>query len=304
MQKMLGVMGLAAMCWSAQAVVLVYEGFDYPANGTKPLTGLVGQAGGTGFAVGGWGLVKRSETEFTLDAGIDDHGLTYEKGGIALVVTGNSIYSQLGVSEYQCDSLFRDLDLAAVLPDYKSLDGKLGKVDTTLWFSFLINLTVNPTHQVPPEKGQIIGWWAGLKATNSTGWFGRNANSSCWGVEFPKQDSPVAVTYGETVFLVMKVKFTAVSAETSLWVNPTPVLYTKIPAPPEAPAILNFAANAYTFDQLIYSSSCEGNFDEIRIGTSYYDVAPGKRATPPIPAPETTQPETPKAPATNPLPAP
>jgi len=244
--------------------LLIYEGFDYAPDGTKPLTGLAGKNGGHGFA-SAW-------IQHILDAGVDDHSLRYSRNGIPLLVVGNSAYNQLGTPVWQFDENRRPLDMASLPVRLKTSDQRLGKPGTTLWFSCLIKLADNPDHKTSPPGN--ISWWAGIRPPGSNGRFGRNSNASVWGVESPWRNSTTAIAYGQTVFLVQRIEYTATEATTTLWVNPTPATDPAIRVPLEAPVISNHNGNVHTFNTLAYTSSCEGNLDEFRIGTTYQAVAP------------------------------
>jgi uncharacterized repeat protein (TIGR02543 family) len=244
--------------------LVVYEGFDYAPDGTKPLTGLAGKSGGHGFA-SAW-------IRHILDAGVDDHGLRYSQNGIPLLVVGNSAYNQLGTPIWQFDENRRPLDMASLPVRLKTSDQRLGKPGTTLWFSCLIRLADNPDHQTSPPAN--ISWWAGIRPPGSNGRFGRNSNASVWGVESPWRNSTTSIAYGQTVFLVQRIEYKATEATTTLWVNPTPATDPTIRVPIETPVISNHNGDAHTFNTLAYTSSCEGNLDEFRIGTTYQAVAP------------------------------
>jgi len=251
-----GTVAFLAWCASASAQLFVYEGFDYPPDGSKPTSGLAGKSGGQGFSAA-W----RSTV---LPAGVDNFGLTYTKNGVDLLVSGNSAYAQLGTTNWLFAEMRRPTTNASI-----------GVNGITRWFSMLVRLADNPAHKAAPV-GQI-GWWAGMKMSGSAGWFGRNANKFAWGVEAPVVDSPVALTYGQTVLLVMRVDYLAGQDRTTLWVNPTPALDSSIVAPAEAPDINEALLSEVTSSDLVLSCSCEANLDEIRIGATYYDAVPGTR---------------------------
>jgi len=253
-----GTVAFLAWCGVANAQLLVYEGFDYAPDGSKPASGLAGKSGGQGFS--------EAWRSTVLPAGVDDFGLTYSKNGVDLLVSGNSAYTQLGTTNWLFAEMRRPTTNASI-----------GVNGTTRWFSMLVRLADNPAHKAAPV-GQI-GWWAGMKMSGSAGWFGRNANKFVWGVEAPVVDSLVTLTYEQTVLLVMRVEYRAGQDRTTLWVNPTPALDSSMVAPAEAPDINEALLSEVTSSDLVLSCSCEANLDEIRIGATYYDAVPGTKST-------------------------
>jgi hypothetical protein len=84
------------------------------------------------------------------------------------------------------------------------------------------------------------------------------------------------IQYGKTALLVMRVDYGEKKQTNTLWVNPTPAVDGSITIPPEVPAVrATPMVLSIMSDELILNSSCQGYLDEIRVGTTYHDVAPG-----------------------------
>jgi hypothetical protein len=246
--------------------VLLYEGFDYPSDGWNPEDGLIGKDGGVGFR-GPWlPSYPNPDGSAMLPFGVHEQGLTYSKNGIDLEVSGRSMYSQISVPR-ACDQQVRN-----------TVDLGIGIEGNTRWFSMLIHFTDHPEQLGPPPPG--VAWFFVIRFSGIDNGFGRQSGASQWGMHYRTRPYGVIsgggnVRFGQTTLLVMKVDYGRTRQTNTLWVNPTPAVNRSVLEPEEFPTLkaVPMALSGNT-NQINLTSGCQAYADEIRVGTTYYDVAP------------------------------
>jgi hypothetical protein len=249
------------------AEVLLHEGFDYPGDGANPESGLTGRDGGIGFA-GPWLPPQRHPVNTLLPFGVHDNGLSYTRKGVSLEVSGRCVYSQMMIPIWTHDQQTRSMQSLGI-----------GVPGNTRWFSALIQLADVEVQQRPTKKD--MGWWALASFSGEDNGFGKQSTDFKWGMHYKaRPDVRISgkekIQYGQTTLLVMKVIYGEKKQTNTLWVNPTPAVDGSITIPPEVPAVrATPMVLSIMSDELILNSSCQGYLDEIRVGTTYHDVAPG-----------------------------
>ncbi len=242
--------------------LIAYEGFDY-----KEGADLKGQTGGSGWkgewfatAKGGVIIAKPQESIKTIAA-----------SGLSATLKGTDV------------RVFRFIDLER--PELKDLvddtpAGKmLGKNGTTIWISFLISCTSYPklahggVHLM--EGVQLEGNYKKTQRIQ----LGRQNNDTHWFLGRVDQGGPAAGTWhghvvsdATTRLLVYRFDFKPGKNEGWLWIDPTPG---QDPDPAKADihtdTIAPFHFNAVNLGA---GGGASFFFDELRIGTTFNDVAP------------------------------
>jgi len=248
-----------------QATMIAYEGFDYPTRSS-----LNGLNGGTGWK-GAWFGGKANAGSLIVDPNMTFTGLT----------TSGKKSQQKGDDV----RIFRYMDmerseLASLVAD--GTHGKaLGKPGTTVWVSFLIACTSYPklAHGgIHFMDGVELG--ENYKKTQRLQ-LGRQNMGTHWLLVRVDQGGPAAGKWDGTVtsdatvrLLVYRFDFKDTSAEGWMWVDPIPGQ-----APNDGKADLHAPKIAKFFMNAINVGSGGGatfDFDELRIGTTFKDVAPQK----------------------------
>ena len=220
------------------AVVLVSESFNYP-------TGLLnGQSGGIGFS-GPW----QSTSQFSVTPG-------------SLAVPN---YAGTGNSMQFSSSYYTSLDAG------RNLTTTYGASNSDLWASFLIRVDYLNAYAGLnfATSGQALG---GLFVGILGGPNGMWPPSSTWGMDTAggtgRVLSNVPVVYGQTNLLVVHMTTVASGEDRfDLYVNPSQ----NLPAYPDATkTISNWSFNKLSCG----TNNGTGQFDEIRLGTTYADVRP------------------------------
>jgi len=262
----LGVTGALLLCISGQAggALICYDGFDYA----------LGHISAKGAAADGWaGAWETFDMEGV--QGVDDFprvvapGLTYtDDSGESLLVTGNGL--QPGYVRY--GNAIRAIDLApgsnAELADViDPVTGTIGKDGTTLWLSFLAD---------GPSSG-YADHWVGMSLYNGSNaqgteelFLGKPSGEEHWGVMEiggPKLLSDVPGS--EQVFYAVRIDFKSGPEDLYLWLNPD-----LLDEPQAADAQVRHTLAELRFDRLRVAGSSLFAIDELRVGTSYQDVAP------------------------------
>ncbi|MDH3739360.1 MAG: DUF4347 domain-containing protein, partial [Alphaproteobacteria bacterium] len=234
--------------WSAVLAATADDDFSYPVGA------LAGNGGGTGWT-GAWGnpppFVGSIQTNAT--------GLAHPTGG--LDTAGGSVQV--------------DANLAGV-PVYQERDlaSPLGTVDETIWASFLLQ----PDEITDPNNSYMgLTFGIGGASTNQlfVGYSGTDFKMNSWGGGGVNIDVPGVVS-GETVFLVVKIDILASGNETAtLYVNPTAGLTN----PDVAGSATKTDLDLGTFSTISIAGGRDGAtndslLDQIRIGSSFADVAP------------------------------
>ena len=155
--------------------------------------------------------------------------------------------------------------------------GFIGGNSGTFWFGFLIRQDTvgnNPSQNGPDYGGLVLG--NGPDANNVLiGKPGGGAGVNNWSldnnVSTNQASSSVPVVVGQTTFLVAKVQFAPGLDTITLYVNPTP-------GAPEGSLVAAATLNAelFAFNQIAISTGANAHWtlDEIRISTTFADVAP------------------------------
>ena len=229
----------------AGAAVIAYEGFGYGAGAD-----LSGQNGGTGWA-GAWNNQGGAPTLTTAP------GLGFG----ALAVTPGAASTAVVVTN----------DPGAKITTYtRSLATAFGTDGTTTYLSFLLR----------PDSG--FDFYGGLNLGGGL-FIGKSGTPvTTYGLETGGANiasSSVVATAGEAVFLVLRAQFLAGNDVLDLFVNPTlggaePLL---------ADAEMSNVDLALT-DLLYINNSGGWTIDEIRVGSSFADVAPVQVSSVPEPA--------------------
>jgi hypothetical protein len=246
----------AATCFvpaASDAAVLAYEGFDYE-------VGALGTAnGGTGWG-GAWSSVNPPTTAGASSShSVAAGSMTYSN----LVTGGNQDRISNSGGSTAAGAAFRNLAASFTLDE----------ANPVLWLSFM-----------GQADNTTTGGHAGVALFNGTtefGTFGKRSAASysttphTWSIGLASAFG-AAVNSSEPAnvpsFLVYKFTWTgATSAATAeLWVNP------ELDAAPTVDTRdASTTANNFTINRVRVSTSTNsGNFDEIRLGTTFEDVAP------------------------------
>ena len=252
MKRLVSVMAAFGVLFCAASVnadLIVYDGFDYAAGG------LAGNDGGEGQ----WG-----DNAWTDSGQVFAGGLTYP----AMPVTGGKA-GNVGTGER--------------VQMKREADTTWGQADTTTWFAFLVQLQ-GPASAITEGDLNTGSNWGGAKFSGKC-WMGNNWGSANWGLENPRPTNSDVVCNTETHLLVQKIDFYespdtpgSVRAEKWMWLDPP------VAEPPAADdAILGDSSGGITYDRTNFSMNdfwadlsdgFEAYMDEIRIGTTYADVAP------------------------------
>jgi hypothetical protein len=179
-------------------------------------------------------------------------GLTYSVGGNTLTTAGGAITGAI--------------DTTAILTTAQTTG--------TVWTSFLVQYTVSPfvefaRVQIQSGGTEMFQLAADRDATNNfymsrRAGAGGNLNTS----------TGVSIVEDQTFLIVGKLNLTAQTAD--FWVNPT--LSLSDPTSPQA----SFTTTGLALDrlQLIFNSTANVTFDEVRLGTTFNDVTPFTTAVP------------------------
>ena len=217
-----------------RAALIVYDGFNYTAN-----QGIEGQGGGTGWG----GAVWYDNSNNGINNNATSPGFSYS----TLPVQGNKVTTAGGNN-----GSFRYLGLQAGSGTY--------------YVSFIVQRVT----------GSSSGY-GGVSLFSGDGsehfFIGQRNDQSTFGIQRSGGPGGNSGTAASTLsFLVMKIVMNGSSSSASLFVNPTLGV-----EPGSADVSIN-NVNAFSFDTIRIQSGNTGNptfaFDELRIGTSYSDVAP------------------------------
>jgi hypothetical protein len=255
----LGIFGV--FVGSLQAVVLVYEPFDYTAG--TILTG----SGGTGFD-GAWSTTGNDASTFLFT--IRDGGLTFtDSGSIPLKVAGNSVYRPGSTGRTEANRALSAFSQGALFSD-----------GSTIWFSVLYNKTA--------DTGNYFGFVIGTDtfdvastgalsgyATGGEGFgVGSNYGDKVEAISYDDASGMAAVNSGlvaDPVRLIAgKIVWNANGTADELYLYNVTDLLTE----PTTPiATITADLDQSNFDRVaIMHNVSNALFDEIRIGTTYSDV--------------------------------
>lgn len=225
--------------------------------------GVVGKLTGKGWS-GAWYPLSSTVAEF----GVLDEALPFAANGISLKTNNKCIYCPMSSTPYPDAELLRDIDYTKIPSHIRTTGGKLGKPGTSIWAAYVIH----PLTSIPASR------WFGVKFASQCGWFGRNYNQATWGIEYPPVNSALEITRG-TKFVVQRIAFAGdgSACATSLWVNPTPAIHPSQATPDESPIITDAVQNFFETTLVNIAISNEAKFGSLRIGETYFSVAPGMR---------------------------
>ena len=225
-----------------RAELFVAESFDYP-----PMTSLHGKGTGTGFG-GAWVEVDSASDYDQVQSGSLPHPTLFS--------TGNSVASHAPSIAYT--------DLSRELTNIAGTPGSV------VWVSFL----VRKDSAVTSSTGDYFG--VALYTSGDGLFIGKPGETNTWVIStagaapVAGEDSGVAITQATTVFLAVKITFAAGNDTIQLFVNPAPGA--------AAPAGAAATKSDIDLDQLdalgVLGGEVEWSFDEIRLGTTFADVAP------------------------------
>jgi uncharacterized repeat protein (TIGR02543 family) len=234
-------LSLVALLGSVHAGVLVSESFNYTTG-----TVLNGKNGGTGFT-SGWVESGVTSDYDLLQTGSPTFG--------ELFTAGNSVASKAPHSMYT--DLSRSLTHIA---------GTAGKV---VWVSCLLR----KESTVTSSQGDYFGLV--LYSTNGSVFLGKPSESNTWVVStagtaaVAGEDSGSAVTQSTTALLVAKISFVAGNETIQLFVDPAPGT--------TEPTVASASKTNVDLDKFVALGVLGGeaawSFDEIRLGTTFADVA-------------------------------
>jgi hypothetical protein len=188
----------------------------------------------------------------------------YDVKGNRLVTPGDSVKKSDVV---KCS--FRTL--ATMHASGLVMNGKFGKPGTQLWIGFLANLPDGPAERRGTFAGVSL-----LDDRREQMFFGKSSQKSVWGFERSGQLQTFGNVRADTniVFLVYRMTFRPNDARVEMWVNPKPgtndlSLTDVVTAEDLRP---------FRFNRVrICSAPILFGLDELRLGTTFADVAPQKR---------------------------
>lgn len=227
--------------------LLAYESFSYGAGN------LQGANGGSGWATG-WNLAAGS-TALVNTTGLNDP--------TALLPTTG------GTAEMNTSTQFEQT---------RELAQPLGTSGSTAWFSFLLKPDSIGSGGMSLRLGDLSGPGDYVTIGTSTDDFLLTRNASVFGA--PRINNVVAS--GQTYLLTARIDFAAGADTVTLYVDPTPGL-----ASPDSPGAMTAqltTADLGSFTTVGMIGGFTGNnaqFDEIRVGETFLDVAPAAANTPP-----------------------
>jgi hypothetical protein len=238
--------GITCLCpLATEAALLAYDGFDYAPAGSD----LLGNSGGFGFSTP-WrpgGFNASINTNYDVQSGSLSFG--------GLVTSGNRVQTNA---------------VTAIAGLTRDLLTPLGVPGTTRYASFLLrpegqlhggafNGFFGITLEQPLEPELFVGKAGG-------GAIDRYVLEDRGGSQ--QVASATAPVVGETVFLVLRARFTAGNDEFTLYVNP-------VPGGPEPGAgLVKNNSNLNTASGLTLYSTGAFSIDEFRLGETFADVTP------------------------------
>ncbi len=232
----------------ATAALLFEESFEYVSN--QSINGL---AGGTGFVAGTNGTWRSPFYPDQINAG----GLSFSN----LAVSGNAVLGHVAGGDDDSHQSVRRINPVTV------------SSDAPLWFSFLIRLDSIPSGS---SVSDFEGYVALMPLT--TGYslsMGVSRGSSNFGIRSNVQNTLVVaegtMTVGKTYFIVTHIE---PGKSVTLYIDPPPGV--NMP-PAEYQAAIASLSLPPQFSRVgVFTNGADAPwiFDELRLGTSYLDVAP------------------------------
>ena len=235
-----------------RADLLVYEGFGYPYSSGATLAG---SNGGAGFA-GAWQIGVRPDTTPEDELLVNDGGLTYP----GLAAMGNAAWDNTGSAQANC----RGWDTS-------------GYTDTgdVLWFSMLMNTSTAATGSevrvfVLGNDTYSVG--AGMMAFTSSGESGKGALRAQLGGS--RSGDFLYYDHGVDNLVVGQMVFSGddSAGSVTVWLNPS---LDELPDAGDGVTIAGATSTAAWSNLYMRGgSSWRGQVDEVRIGTTFFDVVP------------------------------
>ncbi|MDY0165627.1 MAG: PEP-CTERM sorting domain-containing protein [Thermoguttaceae bacterium] len=245
---------LALPASGLRADLLVYEGFDYPYASNEPLTGKIG---GMGFT-GAWQAGVHPTTGVSEDSLlINDNGLAYPM----LATVGNAAWDNSGGSQ----------------ANYRAWDssGYTGTGDV-LWFSFLFNTSSVSTSselRIFALGSDTYSSGAGAMAfTNATP--AQEGKGMLHAQLGGSRSGGLLYDHDTDNLVVGRVDFTGndSAGSVTVWLNPS-----RNAEPIAADGVTRTGTTSTAAWTNLYArggSAWRGQLDELRIGTSFFDVVP------------------------------
>lgn len=247
----------------AQSSLIVADGFAGPPGA------ITGQSSGYGWQAGKAWTSSSAANPDQVTSG----GLTFSSNGQTLAVSGGKLTTVGG-------------DVGAYRRPPTDFGPYGGDVNQDIWIGFLTSNTTS----------DMASAYAGLSLFNTSEQFfvgvptGTDAygfqNTSISGPDGAAQTAPpgLATPSAQTHFLVTHFSFTASgTTEVTLYVDPTPGLTDPLPAP----LLDKVYTTSFQFNELRFQSGSDAggaahpyNFDELRMGSTYGDVAPAAAPEP------------------------
>ena len=245
--RLVSLASLAALAGSAHAQLIAYDGFNYPAASALNVAG----NGGLGWAF-----------PWSPSSGVswitDSVGSSYINAGLSLQKAGRRITGSNSASQRSI-----------------SLGTPLGNSPGTVWVSFIAQQT----------SGATSSNWLGVKLPCTPGagvdqfiYIGKPYTRTAWGLDpggFSRHRTGSASVYAKS-FVVAKIDLRAGLDDVRVWVNP-PLFGTPANATASVTALNvgNFQGITKAIAEVGSTAGVPtGTIDEIRIGSSYADVAP------------------------------
>jgi hypothetical protein len=236
----------ALVAGQLHGAVIAVENFDYKTPTIR------GCAGGEGWA----------------DAWNGDNVISVGSLEFASYRTNGNRLTTLGDSLSRSDSVKCSLrTIQTVGREDVTDEEKFGRPGTTIWLSFLANMPEGPNAKT--------GMFAGVSLLDDRReqiFFGRGSKRNLWCFECPGQSQNFSTNRADesVVFLVYRMTFLESGTQVDMWVNPKPGTKQPITTPVAAAQARSFMFNR------VRICSAPGTFsiDELRLGTTYADVAP------------------------------
>jgi hypothetical protein len=222
-----------------------------------------------------WALIAQDsfDTSGALVGSIGGSGWYGAWSGDAMNLAGPSLSDPTGTLE--TSGYAAKHTGGALLETERDMATAAGTPGSTLWMSFL----VQPDNTGPLSYAGVV-----LGSPGSAIFAGYQGNEFILGTAnsiFGIVDTAAPVVSGETAFLVVRLDFAAGNDTATLYVNPTPGSLT--PDSPAGGIAVKSDVNLGSFTRVALAkgqgfTSNDPSLDELRIGTSYQDVAPASLA--------------------------
>ncbi|MFI4875384.1 MAG: anti-sigma factor family protein [Blastopirellula sp. JB062] len=257
----------------------VYEGFDYAPHATPrsdvewpTIGGLSGLNGGVGFAAP-WS--ESGQLVSLIEADPAEHPweptdmrqlgpLGYsDRLGLILKSGGNQLRTSAGPNSITS----RPLDISAAPLKMRDADA-IGADGCSLWISFLaqsFDSSGGGRYAYVQLGDQQGGLRIGKLQTSPSGNWSAAAVKDDAEINLKSSDKPS----GESVLIVARIDFRPGAEQAFVWINPD------LGRPPiDAQSTLRLPTPDFRIDQILIAGRYSTDFDEIRLGATFRDVAP------------------------------